>query len=567
MAIKVQLALQGGGAKVVALVAAMKAVERLVDMKEIEVTRISGTSAGSLVATLFAAGVQMSNVVTLLQGKSIREVFPPSRLPPIIKIIRGKPVFDVESPLKQIIEELFRDRPRSVKPYSSPPVSFKDLDIPTFVQVSDLLARDTITRTGDDPIVSSVIDSCALPFLIRSHRSASAFHVDGGLVDNLPAELLVHDSRDFGPVLGLSFPREVGSSNGKGLRHYALSLLLTQIDNGVKRSKKLLGDSCVHEINTSLATLDFSKIFGAEIKSLEKELLSIQQQSETFFRGWKISQNSDKPTLGVSEVTGDPWMDALTSATPAAIALKRSLEDTYKMHQTVCSLGSLEYRSSRLIVRADSLKALDGISVDAGEIIESETHYEVTTGNLVTHAVTIAVDASNLLGSTPKIDQNIDGQFVPIDAVFNAPAIDETDELKRYMVMCFTKPLPANTKFRISFKDHVRGMLDGLLDIGRRNDYLSIRPNRQTNAPISLAQIILITPRLESYSIGFRQHPSMANASGRAMSLQELNATGITVPLGFEALGWQWENISFPIVPGKLMVSTFARKRVSSQSS
>jgi hypothetical protein len=129
------------------------------------------------------------------------------------------------------------------------------------------------------------------------------------------------------------------------------------------------------------------------------------------------------------------------------------------------------------------------------------------------------------------------------------------------MVMCFTNPLPVNTKFRIAFRDHVRGMVDGLLDANRRDDYLSIRPNRQTHVPIRLAQIIVIVPKLDSYSIGVRPHPSMATASGRAMSLEELNATGVTTPSGFDVLGWQWENIPFPAVPGKLMVSIFARAR------
>ena len=54
----VQLALQGGGAKLMALLAAMEGVQEM-DEKQLKVTRLSGTSAGAIVACLYAAGIHM----------------------------------------------------------------------------------------------------------------------------------------------------------------------------------------------------------------------------------------------------------------------------------------------------------------------------------------------------------------------------------------------------------------------------------------------------------------------------------------------------------------------------
>ncbi len=51
---KVKLALQGGGAKITSILAAMEAVEKLEENGEIEVTEIAGTSAGAIIAVLYA---------------------------------------------------------------------------------------------------------------------------------------------------------------------------------------------------------------------------------------------------------------------------------------------------------------------------------------------------------------------------------------------------------------------------------------------------------------------------------------------------------------------------------
>src|SRR5687767_2418273 len=60
--IKIQLALQGGGAKLCGLLAAMDAVQELHRRGIIQVTRIAGTSAGSIAACLFAAGADLGSV-------------------------------------------------------------------------------------------------------------------------------------------------------------------------------------------------------------------------------------------------------------------------------------------------------------------------------------------------------------------------------------------------------------------------------------------------------------------------------------------------------------------------
>src|SRR5687767_9462058 len=113
MAIKCQLAIQGGGAKLVALLAAMEAVQNLQDEGRIQVTRVAGTSAGAIVAALFAAETDLAAARTRLVrtfGNDVARFFPP---PTIMKLVRttwwsGKPLWN-ETDLRPILEPLFSE--------------------------------------------------------------------------------------------------------------------------------------------------------------------------------------------------------------------------------------------------------------------------------------------------------------------------------------------------------------------------------------------------------------------------------------------------------------------------
>jgi predicted acylesterase/phospholipase RssA len=68
--VKIQLAIQGGGAKLVCLLAAMETIQDLQSKKRIIITHISGTSAGSIAGCLLAAEVPISSVKQRLKNIS-----------------------------------------------------------------------------------------------------------------------------------------------------------------------------------------------------------------------------------------------------------------------------------------------------------------------------------------------------------------------------------------------------------------------------------------------------------------------------------------------------------------
>src|SRR5580658_8203160 len=75
--IPIQLCLQGGAAKIALLAAFAEAVEELHNAGELRVTNVSGTSAGAIIGTMFAADVRMSTVRNRLGSAPLKKIVAP----------------------------------------------------------------------------------------------------------------------------------------------------------------------------------------------------------------------------------------------------------------------------------------------------------------------------------------------------------------------------------------------------------------------------------------------------------------------------------------------------------
>src|SRR5687768_4109428 len=137
---QIQLALQGGGAKIYALIAALKAVEDAAAVKDgssqIKVSRIAGTSAGALVGCLYAAGVPVdamrSAFATLPVDRVFRHRLPlgvSSRISLFVKAWRNRALADM-SPVRELLTRLLRDASKRSDP------TLGDLPIPVVVLAS-----------------------------------------------------------------------------------------------------------------------------------------------------------------------------------------------------------------------------------------------------------------------------------------------------------------------------------------------------------------------------------------------------------------------------------------------
>jgi len=556
MPVDVQIALQGGGAKLVALVAAMEGIEELVRQKIIRVTRISGTSAGSIVAVLFAAGVPMAEVRTYLEGMDHKKVFKPRMFPSMWYIVRGNPAYDVMEEFEGAMEALLEKGKRAKQSVSpAAPVTFSQLEIPTFVVVSDLQQRSPVTRTNSDLIVGSVIDSCALPFGLKSLKSrGNAWLVDGGLCENLPTEMLDSGRNEFGPLLAFSFPREGDVPDG--LIGYAAALLFTAIDSGVDRTKRRLGEDFVHEIGTSIKTLEFEKAMGEGLKALKAELTGIAQSSTKFVNDFVARHNRQQQQSAgrVAELTEDPWK-AAGSNEPLAKSVTDCMHNLYRLHRSMERSCKLRYLDTLLVVTAGSLEALNGAAEQSdpskrSDKVETMTSYRVIEGRLASHAVAMGLNAWSLIKTRPTVKLWENGKYViPTRAVFNAAAIDPDEPSKRHMLICFEDPVPAPTQFQLTVTDEVDSFVRGLLDetkpVQNREDFLAITQARKSTDPIASVAIVLLVPRLLRYKVEMKSHRQMEPGSeGQRMSAQDLEKVleGRQVPDGYEPLGWHWKD-------------------------
>ncbi len=286
---RVQLAVQGGGAKVFALLAALDSVQQLVRAGKLEVTRIAGTSAGAIAASLFAAGVDLAGLrheLPTLGGGIIRELGAPSFLD-FVRAATGRPIWSMGSLAGLMDKLLGRTGVRS----------FEDTVGKTGTELlivsSDLHELKRVEhRKGF--ITNAVLDSCGIPFCFRTWKEPRANFVDGGICENLPVESLVNEEGTYGTVIGISFER-IRPERPENIRAFSAALLDAAIDNSVERAIRRIGTERVLSLGCPFGTFDFD----AALKDGTGPYYDlVVKQTESFFRTFLDPE--DIPV-------GDPW--------------------------------------------------------------------------------------------------------------------------------------------------------------------------------------------------------------------------------------------------------------------
>ena len=158
------VALSGGGARGIAHLGVLKALNEEGIFPDI----ISGTSAGSIVGALYCAGYSPEESLKIVQETSALSVFRPS--------------FSWKGFLK--IDKLAN----ILKKYL--PENFEDLNQPLVVAASEINEGKTVYfRSGK--LISPILASASIPVLFKPMEIEGKNYVDGGILNNLPAEALV----------------------------------------------------------------------------------------------------------------------------------------------------------------------------------------------------------------------------------------------------------------------------------------------------------------------------------------------------------------------------------------
>ncbi len=178
---RVAIALGGGGARGIAHVLALEALDEM----GIRPIAIAGTSMGAVVAAAYAAGIEgraiRTHILRVLRnrsdvmGKLLRARV--GRFADLVLRGRGNPVLlDPE-----ICLDLFW--PPEV------PTRFEDLDIETIIVATNYLNRNEVAYDAG-PLRPAVAGSMAMPGLFRPVLFGDGVLIDGGAVNPLPYDLL-----------------------------------------------------------------------------------------------------------------------------------------------------------------------------------------------------------------------------------------------------------------------------------------------------------------------------------------------------------------------------------------
>ena len=172
-----QIALQGGGAKILALLAAMESVQELQRQGTVKITRVAGTSAGSIVAALFAADIDLGAARQRLIASLTPDLAEAFALPGYTKLawqlgVRSRHLWD-EHRLAEILRRLFE--PADVSTLNDVQAR-RGIAVHILASVLSDARKIVYVSGGADPkpLLPALLDSCAIPFCFRIWQPAVA---------------------------------------------------------------------------------------------------------------------------------------------------------------------------------------------------------------------------------------------------------------------------------------------------------------------------------------------------------------------------------------------------------
>ncbi|GGA22273.1 patatin-like phospholipase family protein [Paenibacillus physcomitrellae] len=224
---------QGGGVKGISLAGAVKAAEQ----SGVHFHRLAGTSSGSIVASLLAAGYTADELKDIIMGTSFTSflrrapLFNITLIGPALRVILKKGLYSGEALEQWVRSALLLKGIRTFNDLERGKLSIVASDI---TRGKILVLPDDLIQLGFDPgrfeVAKAVRMSCSIPYFFdpvmlrmgpaikrgRTFAEQFVYVVDGGVLSNLP--LWLFDQRSL-PKEGTRIPtvgfQMVGETTGK----------------------------------------------------------------------------------------------------------------------------------------------------------------------------------------------------------------------------------------------------------------------------------------------------------------------------------------------------------------
>lgn len=252
---KVGIVLSGGGAKGLAHIGTLKALEE----NHIPVDYITGTSMGGVVGAMYAAGYTPAEMEQIALSKEFQDwvngrytsdyTFFFQKNSPNPTILTAKLSIDTglrlsfrsnlvnDIPLNFALLELFSQASAISKD------NFDNLFVPYRCMVSDVLSQTSITvKSGS--LAEAVRGTLTVPFVYRPIRLDGKYVFDGGIYNNFPADVM---RKDFKPdyiiganVSSKNFNQYPKTTDDRLINRFLIYLFLSKSDS------TLIGDKGVY---------------------------------------------------------------------------------------------------------------------------------------------------------------------------------------------------------------------------------------------------------------------------------------------------------------------------------
>jgi NTE family protein len=160
---KIGLALSGGGARGIAHIGVLKVLHD----HRIPVDFIAGTSAGALIGSLYAGGVNITTMLEIATKLKWKHFF---------RIVLSKSGLVSSEEIENFVISQIGKK------------TFADLDIPFATVNTDLKTGDQII-IDKGPVETAVRSSCSFPWMYTPVKHEDKLLVDGCLKNNLPADI------------------------------------------------------------------------------------------------------------------------------------------------------------------------------------------------------------------------------------------------------------------------------------------------------------------------------------------------------------------------------------------
>lgn len=205
--VKIGIAFGGGGARGFAHIGAIKAFEE----NGIVFDEVAGTSVGSMIASLYAYGISSDEMLN--KAKTLKE-----------KDIRKSKLFFMPSNtdgIEDVIKSLIGD------------AHFEDMKKPLTVVAVDIIRGKEINITKGN-VPKAVAGSCAVPGVFNPVDFGEYRLVDGGLQNNIPADILRRNGCKFVVSIDVNPTRGYGTDSTKLLDVLEASLRILMKSNSIR---------------------------------------------------------------------------------------------------------------------------------------------------------------------------------------------------------------------------------------------------------------------------------------------------------------------------------------------